>query len=401
MQDAVILDGMRSAIGKHRGALSAVRPDDLAASVLEQLLARNPVAKPELEEVVLGATNQAGEDNRNVGRMAALLAGLPYEVTGVTVNRLCASGLEAVIHASRAIRVGEAEVVVAGGVESMTRAPYAMEKASEPFPRTPPAVYDTSLGWRFQNPKMAARFPLISMGETAENVAAEHGVSRADQDAFAAASHQKAAAAQKAERFAREIAKITVPAAKKGAPDEVFEVDECVRADSTPEALAKLKPVFRKDGSVTAGNSSPLNDGAAALLLSSGRWAKAHGIQPLARIVATAASGVHPNMMGIGPIPATKKVLERAGLSIADLDLIELNEAFAAQSLACIRGLGLAESKVNVNGGAIALGHPIGCSGARIVVTLVHELVRRGGRYGLATLCVGVGQGVAVIVERL
>ena len=401
MHDAVILDGMRSAIGKHRGALAPVRPDDLAASVLGQLLDRNPAAKAGLEEVVLGATNQAGEDNRNVGRMAALLAGLPDAVTGVTVNRLCASGLEAVIHASRAIRVGEAEVVVAGGVESMTRAPYAMEKPSEAFPRTPPQIFDTSLGWRFQNPKMAARFPLISMGETAENVAAEHGVSRADQDAFAVESHRKAAAAQEAGRFEREIAPIAIPSSKKGAPDEVFAKDECVRADSSVEALGKLKPVFKKDGSVTAGNSSPLNDGAAALVLASGAWAAQRGLKPLARIVACAASGVHPNVMGIGPIPATQKVLARAGLTIADLDRIELNEAFAAQSLACMRGLGLDPSKVNVNGGAIALGHPIGCSGARIVVTLVHELVRSGGRYGLATLCVGVGQGVAVIVERL
>lgn len=401
MQDAVILDGMRSAIGKHRGSLAPVRADDLAASVLSQLLARNAEAKENLEEVILGATNQAGEDNRNIGRMATLLAGLPYEVTGVTVNRLCASGLEAVIAASRAIRVGEADVVVAGGVESMTRAPYAMQKTDEAFPRTPPQIFDTSLGWRFQNPKMAARFPLISMGETAENVAEEYKVSRADQDAFAVESHKKAAAAQEARRFDREIAPIAIPSSKKGAPDEVFDKDECVRADSSVEALAKLKPVFRKDGSVTAGNSSPLNDGASALLLTSSRWAKDHGQKPLARIVATAAAGVHPNVMGIGPIPATKKVLERAGLAVKDLDLIELNEAFAAQSLACIRELGLDPAKVNVNGGGIALGHPIGSSGARIVVTLAHELARRGGRYGLATLCVGVGQGVAVIIERL
>jgi acetyl-CoA acetyltransferase family protein len=276
-----------------------------------------------------------------------------------------------------------------------------MEKASEAFPRMPPQLFDTSLGWRFQNPKMAARFPLISMGETAENVAAEHGVSRADQDAFAAESHQKAARAQAAGRFDREIAPIAIPASKKGAPDESFAKDECVREGSSVEALSKLKPVFKKDGSVTAGNSSPLNDGAAALVLASGAWAKREGLSPLARIVACAASGVHPNVMGIGPIPATQKVLARAGLKVEDLDLIELNEAFAAQSLACLRGLGLDSSKVNVNGGAIALGHPIGCSGARIVVTLAHELARRGGRYGLATLCVGVGQGVSVIIERL
>jgi acetyl-CoA acyltransferase len=401
MQDAVILDGMRSAIGKHRGGLSSVRPDDLAASVLTQLLDRNPVAKANVEEVILGATNQAGEDNRNIGRMASLLADLPYEVTGVTVNRLCASGLEAVIQASRAIRVGDADVVVAGGVESMTRAPYAMQKTDEAFPRTPPQIFDTSLGWRFQNPKMAARFPLISMGETAENVAAEYDVSRADQDAFAVESHKKAAAAQLKGTFGHEIAPIAIPSSKKGAPDERFDRDESVRADSSLEALAKLKPVFKKDGSVTAGNSSPLNDGASALLLTSARWAKDHALKPLARIVATAAAGVHPNVMGIGPIPATKKVLERAGLTIADIDLFELNEAFAAQSLACIRALSIDPGKVNVNGGAIALGHPIGSSGARIVVTLAHELSRRGGRYGLATLCVGVGQGVAVIIERI
>ena len=400
MQDAVILDGMRSAIGKHRGALSMVRPDDLAASVLGQLLARNATAKSSLDEVIFGATNQAGEDNRNVARMAALLADLPYEVPAVTVNRLCGSGLEAVIQASRALRLGDADVMVAGGVESMTRAPYAMPKGDEAFPRTPPPVYDTSLGWRFPNAKMAARFPLISMGETAENVAAEHSISRADQDAFAALSHQKAAAAQTAGHFDGQIAPIAIPSSKKGAPDDSFTKDECIRADSSVEALAKLKPVFKKDGSVTAGNSSPLNDGAAAVLLASSAWAKAHGVTPLARVVASAAAGVHPNVMGIGPVPATRKVLARAGLRADQIDLVELNEAFAAQSLACIRELGLDPAKVNVNGGAIALGHPIGCSGARIVVTLAHEMKRRGARYGLATLCIGVGQGLAVVLER-
>jgi 3-oxoadipyl-CoA thiolase len=401
MEDALILDGIRSPIGRHRGALSAVRPDDLAAHVLSALLARNEAAKKAVEEIIFGATNQAGEDNRNVARMASLLAGLPYEVTGVTVNRLCGSGLEALIEAARAIRLGDHDVIAAGGVESMTRAPYAMAKSDEAFPRTPPAVYDTSLGWRFPNPKMAERFPLLSMGETAENVAAEYRISREDQDAFAVESHRKAAHAWESGRFDAEVTSIKIPAAKKGAPDTVVDRDECVRPDSTIEALAKLRPVFKKDGTVTAGNSSPLNDGAAALVLVSGRWAKANGVRPLARIVATAVAGVHPNVMGIGPVPATRKVLARAGLRADQLDLIELNEAFAAQSLACIRELGLDPGKVNVNGGAIALGHPIGCSGARIMVTLAHELARRGGRYGLATLCIGVGQGLAVLIERV
>ncbi|WP_053239067.1 thiolase family protein [Sandaracinus amylolyticus] len=400
MEDALILDGLRTPIGKHRGALASVRPDDLAAHVITQLLARNDVAKRGLEEVIFGATNQAGEDNRNVARMASLLAGLPDEVTGVTVNRLCGSGLEAVIQAARALKVGDADVILAGGVESMTRAPYAMAKADEAFPRTPPTVYDTSLGWRFQNPKMAERFPLISMGETAENVAAEHEISRQDQDAFAVESHRKAARAWEANRFADEIAPVSIPSGKKGAPDTIVDRDEGVRPDSSVEALAKLKPVFKKDGSVTAGNSSPLNDGAAAVLLASSKWAKANGAKPLARVVASAVAGVHPNVMGIGPIPATRKVLAKAGLRADQIDLVELNEAFAAQSLACIRELGFDPAKVNVNGGAIALGHPIGCSGARIVVTLAHEMKKRGARYGLATLCIGVGQGLAVVLER-
>ena len=401
MRHAVIVDGLRTPIGKHRGSLSAVRPDDMAADLIAALLARHEPAKAALEEVILGSTNQAGEDNRNVARMAALLAGLPYEVTGVTVNRLCGSGLEALVQASRAIELGDLDVAIAGGVESMTRAPYAMPKADEAFPRRPPPIYDTSLGWRFENPRMKERFPLISMGETAENVAEEHGISRADQDAFALASHRKAAAAWEAGRFADEIVPVTIPpASKKEAPGR-FERDESVRTDTTLEKLAALPPVFRKGGSVTAGNSSPLNDGAAALLVTSDRWAAEHGYRPLARVVARAVAGVHPNFMGIGPVPATQKALAKAGLTAKDLDLVELNEAFAAQALACIRALGLDESRVNVNGGAIALGHPIGCSGARIVVTLVHEMKRRGARYGLATLCIGVGQGLAVILERV
>ena len=400
MQDALILDALRTPFGRHRGGLAGVRPDDLGAHAISALLARNPSAKADVDEVIFGCANQAGEDNRNVARMAALLAGLPFEVTGVTVNRLCASGLEAVVQASRAIRTGEAEVLVAGGVESMTRAPYAMEKAAEAFPRTPPAVFDTSLGWRFPNPRMAERFPLLSMGETAEEVASRHGVSRADQDAFAVESHRRASEAWARGAFDREITPVPLPAAKKGAPPELFSRDEGPRADSSVEALAKLKPVFRKDGSVTAGNASSLNDGAAAVLLASRAWAERHGAKPLARVVASAACGVHPDVMGIGPVPAVRKALARAGLTIADVDLVELNEAFAAQALACVRELGFDPARVNVNGGAIALGHPLGASGARIVGTLAHELVARDRRVGVAALCIGVGQGLAVVIER-
>jgi 3-oxoadipyl-CoA thiolase len=398
--DALILDAVRTPIGRHRGALARVRADDLAADLITALLARTGGARDAVTEIVLGATNQAGEDNRNVARMAALLAGLPDAVTGVTVNRLCASGLEAVVQASRAVRLGEAEVLVAGGVESMTRAPWSTPKPDEPFARTPPPVYDTSLGWRYPNPRLAARFPLISMGETAENVAERYGVSRADQDAFAVESHRRAHAAWEAGDFADEVIPVTVPAAEKKAAPTVVTRDEGVRTDATVEKLATLAAVFRKGGSVTAGNSSPLNDGASAVLVASRAWAQAHGARPLARIVATGVAGVEPNLMGIGPVPATRIALARAGIGVADLDLVELNEAFAAQSLACIRELGLDPTKVNVQGGGIALGHPIGSSGARIVGTLAHAMKRRGARYGLATLCVGVGQGLSVILER-
>ncbi|HJL18351.1 MAG TPA: thiolase family protein [Sandaracinaceae bacterium LLY-WYZ-13_1] len=401
MTEAVIVDGLRTPIGKYRGGLRGVRPDDLAAHVIRTLLDRNEGAKDAVQEVVFGDTNQAGEDNRNVARMATLLAGLPYEVPGVTVNRLCGSGLEALVQASRAIRLGDQEVIVAGGVESMSRAPYAMPKAEEAFPRKPPTVYDTSLGWRFRNPKMEERFPLISMGQTAENVAEEHGVSREDQDAFALASHQKAVAAWEEGRFGDEVVPVTTPPPSKRAPAGTFEKDESIRPDTSLEKLAKLPTVFKKDGTVTPGNASPLNDGAAALLVASDGWAKDRGLSPIARVVATGVAGVHPNVMGIGPVPSTRQALKKAGLKASDLDLVELNEAFAAQSLACVRELGLDESKVNVNGGAIALGHPIGCSGARIVVSLVHEMKRRGARLGLATLCIGVGQGLAVILERV
>jgi len=401
MTEAVIVDGLRTPIGRHRGGLSGVRPDDLAAHCIRALLERHPAAKEGLEEVIFGDTNQAGEDNRNVARMASLLADVPFEVSAVTVNRLCGSGLEAIIQASRAIRLGDHPVVLAGGVESMSRAPWAMPKPSEAYPRRPPTVYDTSLGWRFPNPKMEERIPLISMGMTAENVAEKHGVSREDQDAFALKSHQKALAAWESGRFADEVIPVETPPPKRKAPPGLLERDESMRPDSSLEKLAKLRAVFKEGGSVTAGNSSPLNDGAACLLVTSDEYAAANGLTPIARIRATGVAGVDPSYMGIGPIPSTQRALKKAGLQASDLDLVELNEAFAAQSLACIRELGLDEAKVNVNGGAIALGHPIGCSGARIVVTLLHELKRRDATLGLATLCIGVGQGLAMIIERV
>ena len=400
MTDAVIVDGLRTPIGKYRGSLAGVRPDDLAAHVIAGLLERQPSAREAVEEVVFGNTNQAGEDNRNVARMASLLAGLPYEVSGVTVNRLCGSGLEAVIQAARAIRLGDHSVMLAGGVESMSRAPYAMSKATEAFPRRAPELYDTSLGWRFPNPKMEERFPLEGMGVTAENVAEKHDVSRADQDAFALSSHQKAAAAWDAGRFADEVLAVPTPPEHKRAAPGLVDRDECVRPETSIDKLAKLPTVFKKDGTVTPGNASPLNDGAAVTMVTSAEWAAERGLKPLARVRATGVAGVHPSFMGIGPVPATRQALKKAGLTAADLDLVELNEAFAAQSLACVRELGLDEDKVNVNGGAIALGHPIGCSGARIVVTLLHEMRRRDATLGLATLCIGVGQGLALIVER-
>ena len=400
MNETVIIDGLRTPIGRLRGGLARVRGDDLAAHNLKSLLAGHPRSNKALEEVVLGATNQAGEDNRNVARMAALLAGLPNEVTGVTVNRLCGSGLEAVIQAHRAITMGDHDVMVAGGVESMSRAPYVMAKSEQAFQSGAPKVFDTSLGWRFPNPKLAERFPLTSMGETAENVSESYKISREDQDAFALASHQKAAAAWGAGHFDDEVVPVEVPPAKKRGEPTTFFRDEGIRADSTLEKLASLRAVFREGGSVTAGNSSSLNDGAAMLLCASKAWTDERDIKPMGRIVATASAGVDPEYMGIGPIPATRKALAKAGLKANDLDLIELNEAFAAQSLACIRELKLDPEKVNVNGGAIALGHPIGCSGARILVTLLHAMKRKDAHYGLATLCIGVGQGLAVIVER-
>jgi 3-oxoadipyl-CoA thiolase len=396
--EALIIDAVRTPVGKLRGALSAVRPDDLGAYVIEQLLERNPGAQPSgVDEVFFGCANQAGEDNRNIARMSLLLAGLPEHVPGVTVNRLCASGLEAVVQAARAIRLSDMDLCIAGGVESMTRAPWAVMKPGEGFAGGSLQSYDTSLGWRFPNPRMAQRFPLESMGETAENVAAKYGIARAAQDEFALRSHQRALAAQKAGRYRAELLPVTVP----GKQPVVVDQDEGPRADTSLEKLARLKPSFRDRGTVTAGNSSSLNDGAAALLLASERKASELGLKPLARIVAAASAGVDPRVMGIGPVPATQKALKKAGLSAKQLDLVELNEAFAAQSLAVIEELGLDPERVNVDGGAIAIGHPLGMSGARILGHLAHALKARGGRYGLATLCVGVGQGVSVIIESV
>jgi acetyl-CoA acyltransferase len=393
-----VVDAVRTPIAKYNGALASVRPDDLAAHVVSALLSRVPTAAERLDHVVFGATNQAGEDNRNVARMAGLLAGLPYTVPGVTVNRLCGSGLEALADAARRIAVGEDDVVVAGGVECMTRAPFSMPKAATAFDRTPPTVYDTTIGWRYPNPKMAQRFELHSMGETAENVAERAGIARDEQDAFALESHRRAAAAWDRGDFDAEVVPVPVPQ-PKGEPLS-FTKDECVRRDASLEGLAKLKPVFRKGGTVTAGNASPINDGASGLLLASEDVVRAAGLEPLARVVATAVVGLEPNFMGEGPIPAVKKLVARTGVELDAVELVELNEAFAAQSLACMRGLGLDPSRVNVQGGAIALGHPIGSSGARVAGTLVHAMKRRGARLGIASLCIGVGQGIATLFAR-
>ena len=401
--EAFILDGVRSAVGNIGGQLSEVRPDDLAAHVIAGLVARHPTLDPlHITDVILGCANQAGEDNRNVARMAALLAGLPVDVPGETVNRLCASGMSAVVNAARAVRLGDGDVYVAGGVESMTRAPYALSKASKAFARDV-ELFDTSFGWRFINPVLRDRYGVDSMGQTAENVAEQYGVSRTDQDAFAVRSQRKAATARDAGRFAIEITPVDIPQ-RKGPPVRV-ERDEFIRPDTTEEVLAKLRPVFRADGrgSVTAGNSSGLNDGAAALLIVSEWGARELGAAPMTRIVATAVAGVEPRSMGIGPVPASRKALERAGITMDDVGVIELNEAFAAQAIASLRELGIADDdpRVNPNGGAIALGHPLGMSGARLLLTASHELQRTGARYALATMCVGVGQGMATVLERI
>ncbi len=396
MSHVFVVDAVRTPIGKHNGALRTVRADDLGAIAIRALLERTAVEGAKVDELYFGCANQAGEDNRNVARMALLLAGLPESVPAATVNRLCGSGLEALINGARMIQAGEADIVIAGGVESMTRAPWSMPKPAEGFPTGKWDLFDTSLGWRYPNPKLAALFPLEQMGETAENVAEQWKISRADQDAFAFGSHQRAVAAQKEGRFAAEL--VPVELAQKKGPPVTVSADEGPRADSTLEKLATLKAAFRDGGTVTAGNSSTLNDGAAAVLLMS--EAALGGRTPLARYVSSGTAGVSPRVMGIGPVPASKKALARAGWTAAQLDLIELNEAFAAQSLACLRDLGLDPAKVNVNGGAIALGHPLGMSGARIVATLLHAMKARGAKKGLATMCIGVGQGIAATFER-
>jgi 3-oxoadipyl-CoA thiolase len=389
MAEALILSAVRTPVGRYGGALAGERPDDLAALVVREAVERAGIPSGEIEDVYFGAANQAGEDNRNVARMAALLAGLPQEVAGVTINRLCASGLSAVVAACHAVKAGDGDLFVAGGVESMSRAPFVTGKPERAFPRGNQTTWDTTLGWRFPNPRMEEMFPLESMGETGENVAERFGVTREEQDAFALQSQRRHAEAAAAGRFDDELV-----------PVGDVTRDEHPRPDTSLERLAALRPAFSSDGTVTAGNSSGINDGAAALVIASAEKAGELGVEPLGRFVASAVAGVDPQIMGIGPIPAVRKLLARAGIEAGDLDLVELNEAFASQSLEVIRELGLDPEKVNVNGGAIAIGHPLGMSGARLVVTLLHELRRRGGRYGLATLCVGVGQGQAALFER-
>ena len=395
MYEAVVVATARTPIGRYGGQLKDVRPDDLAAIVLREVCERAHIKPAEVSDVILGCANQAGEDNRNVARMALLLAGFPVEVPGQTVNRLCGSGMQATIAAAREIQVGAADIVVAGGVESMTRAPWVMPKPDASFPRGSQTVYDTAIGWRLVNPKMAELYGTLQMGETAERVAQKYEVSREEQDMFSLRSHQRAVAAQQSGRLAEEIVPVVVPQRKGDALR--LSADEGPRPDTSLEALAKLRPAFAEHGSVTAGNSSSLNDGATALVLMSATKAKERGLRPLARLVSAAPAGVHPDYMGIGPVPASLKALEQAGLHPSDIGVVELNEAFASQSLACMRLLGLDEEKVNVNGGAIALGHPLGSSGARLVSTLVREMVHRDAEYGLATMCIGVGQGIASI----
>jgi 3-oxoadipyl-CoA thiolase len=397
MREAVIIDAVRTPVGKFGGALKNVRSDDLAALCIAELVKRNNLDANLVEDVILGCTNQAGEDNRNVGRMAALLAGLPYSAAGQTINRLCASGLNAVNSAAQAIKVGEGNVFIAGGTESMTRAPFVMAKSDTPFSRDV-KVFDSVIGWRFTNPKMTEQYAKEGMGDTAENVARRYGLTRQEQDEFALETQKKWGAADAAGKFKDELVPVVIPQ-RKGDPI-VVDRDEFPRPDVTMEQLAKLPAAFQKDGTVTAGNSSGINDGAAAVLLMEAETAKRLGYKPLVRIVASAVAGCDPSYMGLGPIPAIRKVLERSGLKIEDIDLFELNEAFAAQSIPCIRELGIDPAKVNVNGGSIAIGHPLGSTGARITATLVHEMKRRGSRYGLVSLCIGVGQGIATIVER-
>lgn len=398
MKQAYIIDAVRTPIGRFGGTLAEVRPDDLAAYVIKAIVERNPsIDVNEIEDVIFGAANQAGEDNRDVARMALLMAGLPITIGGMTVNRLCASGLQAIMDASRAVMLGEADIYIAGGVESMSRAPFVMAKADQAFSRNV-EIYDTSIGWRFTNPKLAEMYYPYAMGETAENVVEKYGISREEQDKFAFESQKKYKEAHEQGKFYDEIIPVSIPQRK--ADPLIFDKDEHPRF-SPLEKLASLNPAFKKGGTVTAGNSSGINDGAAATIIASEDAVKKYNLKPLGRIVSMAVAGVHPDIMGVGPVPATQKALKRAGLTVKDLDLIELNEAFAAQSIACIRDLGLDNEKINVNGGSIALGHPLGCSGTRISTTLLHEMKQRdNAKYGLATMCIGVGQGAAVIFEK-
>jgi acetyl-CoA C-acetyltransferase len=400
MADALIIDAVRTPMGRYRGALSRVRPDDLAAHAIRAAVERSGIDPGRVADVHWGAANQAGEDNRDVGRMASLLAGLPVEVPGVTVNRLCASGLEAVNGVARALRLGEGDLYLAGGSESMSRAPWVVPKPEAGLPRGPQTMHDTALGWRLINPRMAERYSTEAMGETAENVAERHGIARADQDEFALRSHRRAVDAAAAGQFADELVPIEAPPAD-GADPVLVDADEGPRADTSLERLARLRPAFREDGTVTAGNASTLNDGAACVVLASEAEAERLGAEPLARVVATGVAGVDPAYMGMGPVPAIRRALAAADLELEQIDLIEINEAFAAQVLACVRELGIDEERLNVNGGAIALGHPLGCSGARLMTTLAWELRRRDRRYGIAALCVGVGQGLATVIERV
>jgi len=399
MKEAVIVEAVRTPMGRHGGILKDVRTDDLGAYIIAKLVEKTGINKEEIEDVYFGCTNQAGEDSRNVARNASLLAGLPYTIPGATVNRLCGSGLEAINQAGRAVETDHGDLFVAGGVESMTRGPWVMGKPANSFQRGDVTMYDSSLGWRFPNKRMGELYSLINNGETAENVAEKYHINRQDQDEFALGSHRKALKAHEEGRLKDEIIPFEIPQ-RNGAPI-IHSKDEGPRADTSLEKLAALQPSFKKGGSVTAGNSSPLSDGAAALFVTTPQKAEQLKLKPMVRIVASATAGVHPNYMGIGPIPATQKALKRAGLTIDQIDLVELNEAFASQVLACARELGIDLKKLNVNGGAIALGHPLGCSGARIMTTLIHEMKKRGSRYGLATMCIGVGQGIATIVERV
>jgi 3-oxoadipyl-CoA thiolase len=397
MSEALIIDAVRTPMGRFRGGLSGVRPDDLAARVIEAAVERTGIDPGEVRDVYLGAANQAGEDNRDVARMAALLAGLPVETPGVTVNRLCASGLEAVNQASRALRLGEGELYLAGGVESMSRAPWVVPKPEAGLPRGAQTMHDTALGWRLINPRMAERYSTESMGETGENVAERYGIGRTEQDRFALRSHERAVEASESGRFEDEIVPVEAPG--NGGDPALVEADEGPRADTSLERLAHLRPAFREGGTVTAGNASTLNDGAACLVLASERRAMELGAEPLGRIVSIGVAGVDPAYMGMGPALAIPRALDAAGLELDEVDLIEINEAFASQVLACVAELGIDEERLNVNGGAIALGHPLGCSGARLLTTLLWEMRRRGARHGIASLCVGVGQGVATVVE--